>query len=171
MALIIEDGSLVDGANSYCSVAYARSYAAARGKEFPSTTNEAEVLLIQAADYLESYRARFKGSKVAKSQSLQWPRSGVTEVDGFDVAEDEIPDLLMRAQAQLAIDCQGQELQPNSDGRAVVSEEIAGVIKTDYASNVSGAPRPVFAAAEAMLAPLLSTDAFASAAALRVVRV
>lgn len=175
MALVVEDGTRPSGANSYISVSDARAYATARGLTFPADTvlgnAEAETLLITAMDLLESYRSRYKGTKVTRDQALQWPRYGVEDVDGYAYDSDEIPDILTMAQAKLAIDAQTVELQPNSDGRAVVREKVEGAVEVQYADSGDNCPQPVFAAAEALLAPLLRSGGTIAGASLSVVRV
>ena len=162
MSLVIENGGIVEGANSYCSVDYARAYATLRGLTFPAHTTEgdaaAEVLLIRAMDYLESLRGRYLGNKVSSKQALQWPRSLVV-VDGFDIGEDEIPEMLLKAQAQLAVEAQTQDLQKNSDGKEIIAESVSGAVSVTYATTGNSHPQPVFAAVMAMLAPLLQGGA------------
>ena len=82
MTLIVEDGSIVENANSYVSVDDARTFASLRGVTLPASDAEVEVLLIKATDFIEAQRLRFQGSKVNQDQALQWPRTGVY-VDGF----------------------------------------------------------------------------------------
>lgn len=154
MALIIETGAVVTGANSYISVTDAKAYAAARGLTLPSTDAAVEILLIKAMDYIESFRAEFKGTKTAKENPCQWPRSGVT-IDGFDIDEDEIPDLLPKAQAQIAVHAYTQDLMPIGDGREVIKERIEGAIEIEYAQTGDTAPQPWFPVVQALLDPLL----------------
>lgn len=160
MALVIENGSLVAGANSYVSVAEARAYAAARASTFPADDVDgniaAEAALIVAMDYLESFRDQFKGRKVdPATQALQWPRTGV-QIDGWDVPADHIPNELKAAQMQLAVEgAAGTDLMPTGDGREVIREKV-DVLETEYAPGAGGAPQPVLAKVRALLAPLLS---------------
>lgn len=160
MSLVIENGSLVAGANSYVSVAEARAYAEARASTFPAGNAEAEAALIVANDYLESLRAEFKGSKVdPATQSLQWPRQGV-QIDGWNVPVDHIPKELKAAQCQLAIEAAaGTDLMPTGDGREVIREKV-DVLETEYAPGAGGSPQPYLAKARALLAPLLSAGGF-----------
>ena len=75
--IIVEDGSVVAGANSYVTEAELTTYAADRGITLTAAT---DVLLIKAMDYIESLS--FIGTKFSEGQSLQWPRSNVY-IDGF----------------------------------------------------------------------------------------
>lgn len=155
MALIIETGSIVTGANSYVTAEEARAYALSRGIALSADDSVLEPQLVKAMDFLESHRERFQGAKVAKEQRLQWPRSGAV-VDGFDVEETEIPQLLKDAQCQLTIDLSaGEDLMPNSDGREVIRKKV-DVIETEYSSQ-GGPVKPVFAKAMALIEPLFQS--------------
>lgn len=160
MALTIETGAGVAGANSYISVTDARAYASARGLTLPAAgvgTDPLEALLIKACDYIEALRGEFQGTKVTKDQALQWPRDGAV-VDGYDVDTDEIPAILPLAQAQLACDCYARSdalLMPSGDGREVVRERVEGAVDVQYSPGSGNNPQPEFTAARALLAPLL----------------
>ena len=158
MSLVIENGSLVAGANSFVSVAEARAYAEARASTLPAENAAVESALIVATDYLESYRNKFKGSKVdPETQALQWPRSGVV-IEGWEVPEDYIPKELKAAQIQLAIEvANGVDLMPTGEGREVIRKKV-DVLETAYAPGAGGSPQPVFEKARALLTPLLSTS-------------
>lgn len=90
--IIVEDGSIVANANSYVSEAELTTYATDRGV---TLTTSADVLIIQAMDYIEVQS--YKGARVSSTQELSWPRSGVY-VDGVLIASNEIPKDLKLAQ-------------------------------------------------------------------------
>jgi len=155
MALIVEDGSGVPGANSYIDVSEARAYADARGLSLPSDDQAVERLLVSAMDYLEARRAEYKGTKANPANPLQWPRAGV-EIDGVPFPSDAIPIELKWAQAQLAVEqAAGRDLMPTSTGKEVISERVEGAVERKY--NPSGDPnaQPIFTKVEAFLKPLL----------------
>ena len=54
MALIIEDGTVVAGANSFATDAELQAYAAVRQVSLPAAQAEREALLITAIDYIVS---------------------------------------------------------------------------------------------------------------------
>ena len=135
MALIIENGSLVNGANSYASDAEYVAYAAARGKVIGSTEAAREVELVKAMDYIERNRESFKGTKRERTQALQWPRYGVW-VDGYYVDEDTIPSELKNAQLEAAIAATSQDLLITGTNSNVQSESI-GQLSTSYFSGGS----------------------------------
>lgn len=160
MALVIEDGSLVDSANSYATVAQARDYALARGVTLSATDSVVEALLIKAADFLEGLEAKFKGSRVDPEQALAWPRDEV-----FLFSSDtklpitEIPTLLIKAQCQLAVDAVAIDLQPSGSGREVIRRKV-DVIETEYAKTGSNTAQPELTKAMSILEPLLNFGGF-----------
>jgi len=157
VSLTVEDGSLPNAANSYVSVSDTRAFAEARGVVLPDDDAAVEVLLIKAMDYIESFRGDFQGSKLSAAQVLQWPRSGVF-VDGYAVAKTEIPELLPKAQAQLACDAFTLgTLTPVGDGRVVVEERVEGAVDVKYADHGDNNPQPQLTAARALLAPLMQS--------------
>lgn len=153
MTLIVEDGSLMAGANTYASLDTIKDFALNRGVTLGSDS-QIEVWNASAIDYLEGRRCEYEGQKVAQIQSLQFPRTGLV-IDGFDFPSTAIPKELVSANCQLIIEQSlGIVLRPTQDG-AVVKSETIGLIKTDYAVSVGSHPMPVMPAVEDLLAPLL----------------
>lgn len=141
MTIIIEDGSIVPGANSYASETELTAYATQRGI---TLSGGAEALLIQSMDYAETQS--FQGSRVIATQSLQWPRNGVY-IDGFLVANNEIPAQLKTAQIVTAIAID-QGNSPNAVIERGIKREKIDVIETEYQDNaISNAIDPKIAAA------------------------
>lgn len=129
MALIIEDGSIVTGANSYGTTAGLIAYATARGKTI--TSGKEEEYLIRAMDVLEYLP--LPGNKFTETQPLQWPRENVV-IDGFDIDTDEIPQVLIDCEYECAI-----AINEGYDPIAVVSRVTkrvtVGPITKEYSSN------------------------------------
>jgi len=125
MAIIVEDGSIVAGSNSYITEAELATYAGDRGVTIAGTPAE---LILKATDYLETLS--YKGNRYTKDQSLQWPRSNVW-IDGFSVDVDEIPEDIKTAQLALAleIDAGNDPLAPVE--RATKKEKV-DVIEVEY---------------------------------------
>lgn len=158
MALIIENGTNVANANSYVALIEARAYATARGKTLPVDDAALESQLIQAMDYLESYRDKYKGSKTSETQSLQWPRCDVW-IDAFLFPYNAIPQLLKNAQSQLAIELHnGVSIMPNfTDG--LVKREKVDVIEVEY-SETSLSSQPQLTVVNKLLQPLFKNSGF-----------
>jgi len=87
MALVVEDGSVVTGANSYVTVAEYKTWADARGFTY-GTDSVVEQNILRAMDFLE--RQNFIGNKANENQPLQWPRTEAL-IDGYYADATEIP--------------------------------------------------------------------------------
>jgi hypothetical protein len=93
MALTVEDGSIVTGANSYVTLAEFKSWADARGITY-GTDAAVEAQIVRAMDFIETLT--FKGLKKDQYQPLQFPRVHLV-IDGFEVHSETIPEELKTA--------------------------------------------------------------------------
>lgn len=85
--LVVEDGTLVSGANSYVTVAEADAYFEKRGDTVWLNADfiEKANALVKGMDYLtQKYRHKWRGSRVSAAQAADWPRRGVPIEDFFD---------------------------------------------------------------------------------------
>lgn len=99
-SIIVEDGTTVEGANSYVSTADAIAYAALRGVTIPNVSDSADAYIYKTMDIIET--KSYKGCKTVSTQRLQFARSGVC-IDGVLLPNDEIPFQLINAQCELFI--------------------------------------------------------------------
>ena len=153
MALIIEDGTIVSGANSYASLAVLRAYATARGITLSATDATVEVMAIKAMDYLEAKRNQYQGEKVSNTQELQFPRYNLI-IDGFDFPANDIPNELIKAQCQLVLEVNAGNILMPTLTEAPIKKEVIGPIETEYAVSAGNSFLPDFQAVESLLAPL-----------------
>ena len=153
MALIIEDGTGVDNANSYISVAEARSFAALRSLILPSGDSEVEVLIIKAFDYLESLD--YKGEHANPPQAAEFPRRSLY-LQGVLFSETEIPYKLKQAQCQLTFEAVATELQPTGNGKEVIKEKV-DVVEVQYSEKGINVARPTFTSVNSFLKDLLKS--------------
>jgi hypothetical protein len=155
MALVVEDGSLVAGADSYIALAAARTYAAGRGLLLAADDSTAEQQLRRAFDKIEGYRSRYQGEKASSDQLTQWPRTSVV-IDGNDWSSAVIPNEIKYAQVHFAAAIQGGvDLSPVASGEAFAIREKIGPIETEYSEAVSTSGVPIVRAAEDLFAPLM----------------
>jgi len=144
--IIVETGAGLTNSNSYISEADFETYASDRGI---TLTNDSNVLLIQAMDYIE--QQPFKGYKGTDEQALQWPRGNVS-IDGYYVDTDEIPQLLKDALCEQAIGVDGGNNPLSVEERATKMEKV-GDIEVEY---MDGARNSTYLkAAESKLSKLL----------------
>jgi len=146
MPLIVEDGTMVEGAESYTTVSWCTTYHVNNGNAaWANAENDAmEAALRKAARYLDGhYRARLKGYKVNPvSQEMEWPRKGVVvdysqtflTPDNGCIPTTSIPRRLKEAQCELALRALAGELAKDSD--ISVKREKVDVLETEWAEGV-----------------------------------
>lgn len=155
MALVVEDGTIVPGADSYISLADARTLAAKYGYALPTDDTEAEAALRNGAMYIGLQEPFMCGRRVSAVQSLSFPRTGIS-LYGFPVANNVIPDQVKLAQIIAGAEYgAGTTVRASTDGRITTHEEVVGAVVVEYADNgVTGATTTITAAMDA-LRPLL----------------
>jgi hypothetical protein len=154
MSLIIEDGSIVSGANSYATRASLISYAAAAGTVLPNT-DATDALLVRAARYISSLETRLKGRRVERDQPLSYPRKDLVLLDEpWD--DDEIPDVVIEAQMAVALDLNAS-IDPFNPASSlpIVEETVQGAVTVRYASPSAVSNRTQQTAARALLRILM----------------
>lgn len=141
MAIIVEDGTKVAGANSFILVADCKTYLDLRGETEWGllVATITEPALIKATDFLEQrYRLKWKGEKKTKTQVLSWPRKDVTDEDGFQLTSTTIPQELIDAQCLLAlraVDAEGELVNLTTDvtqdNLVKKSKDVLDVLETE----------------------------------------
>jgi hypothetical protein len=166
MALIVEDGSGLSNAESYCSVAFADNYFSNLGiTAWASVTNK-EAALRAATEYmLQTYRSSWKGRRTVYTQSLDWPRVGVV-IDRFIYVKSNIvPVEIQKACAELALKSTIQTLLPDQSQQTI--REKVGQLEVEYQPGSNATPK--YFAINSILSPFLESSS--SGAMARVVRV
>lgn len=155
MALVVEDGSVTPGADSYVSLADARALAASYGLALPADDTAAEAALRNGAVYVGLQEPFMCGRRVSATQSLAYPRQGVS-LYGFSLASDVIPPQIVHAQVVAAVEYGlGTDVRASSDGRVTETERVEGAVTVSYFNNgATGATTTITAALDA-LRPLL----------------
>lgn len=166
MAIAVEDGTIVAGAESYITVADADTWHSNRGNTAWAAlaTGAKEQALRKAADHmLQVYGLRWQGDRVSASQALDWPREGV-EAFGFEVNADVVPEAVANACAEFALRSLSADLTPDVTRRTL--REKVGPIEVEYDPNSPALPD--YQAIDNMLAAYL--DNAGSSVFRRVVR-
>lgn len=134
MALIVEDGSMVAGAESYASVAYANSYHALLGNDAWSDLDLSvkEQCLRKATAYMQGkYFALWQGEKRVYTQALDWPRNNVGVFGTNDLYPNNIiPNEIKNACCLLANKSAVAPLV--TDKERLVKREKVDVLETEY---------------------------------------
>jgi len=128
--LIIEDGTIVDNANSFATDDEFKNYANLRCMEVPATQPEREALLILAMDYIFSVEHKLSGCRTSDLQELPEPRYGAC-VNGRQIASDVIPTNAKRAQMELALQAQTSPLLVNASIQNIAREKL-GDLEVEY---------------------------------------
>jgi hypothetical protein len=106
MAIVVEDGTGVPTADSWVSIQQADTYATAMGNTawVDGDQELKEQALRRGARFIIAvYALQFPGKRTYSiDQSLPWPRSGVVDLEGNDMASDFIPPELQKAQIEAA---------------------------------------------------------------------
>lgn len=141
MALIVEDGSGVPGANSYVDRDFVMSFVAARGIDLdlgsPADPEKIDPMAISAMDYLATFRSRWKGEPVSEDQPLDWPRKCVV-IGRHTFAANAIPIDIKSAQTWLIVYIsRGIDLMPVGGTSAFVKREKVGPIETEYSETIA----------------------------------
>lgn len=135
MALTVEDGSIVPNADSYISLADARTLAANYGWALPVDDTEAETALRNGAGYIGLQEPQLCGTRVSADQALSFPRQGIT-LYGFPFAADAIPQQVKLAQVAAASEYgAGSDVRASTDGRLTTMERVEGAVTVQYADN------------------------------------
>jgi len=153
MALIIEDGTGVEDANTYLSLADARELASTRGITLSASDPELSGQLVSAADRLTTYENRFTGVRMTGIQGLSYPRANSYRY-GSSFPNDAIPKELKLAQVMLVSILEEGGFIWASSVSGIKSEQVGPLetVYTDDAANSVGNPDlPVI---DAILEPL-----------------
>lgn len=130
MALIVEDGSGLEDANSYVSVVEFQAWLTSRGY---TVTGDEEILLLQSMDFLESLD--LIGHKKTKEQALHFPAFSVS-IDGWCYRNDEIPYHVKKAQMQIAYSID-QGYGPLAVQERGIKREKIDVLEIEYMDGAS----------------------------------
>ncbi len=164
MSLIVETGAANPDSEAYATVLFADTYHSNMGNSLWATlvTVEKEQALRRAASFMcQMYRLQWKGVRVSADQALDWPRYDVTISDlgvWNTVSSDIIPDLVQRANAELALLAAAGNLNPVKK-QGVLSKSV-GPIKIVY--DTASPTSSQYVAIRDMLRPFLNTASSAT---------
>ena len=134
--IIIEDGSIVSGANSYITVSGVNVYASDYGySDWDSASDTIkQQALFKGMRYIEGLS--FKGTRRTDDQELAFPRSGLYDRDDYLIEEDTIPSKVIKALCEasiLSLPDSDITLQPATDRDDYRKKlNIAGVIIEEW---------------------------------------
>lgn len=101
--IIIEDGSIVDNANSYVTISgvdvYATDYGYGDWASVSATIKQQAVF--KGMRYIEGLS--FKGTRQTEDQGLAFPRSDLYDSDDYLIEEDTVPNKVVKALCEASI--------------------------------------------------------------------
>lgn len=137
MALTAEDGTGVEGAESYASVATADSYWGARTHTaFYTAWNAAatatkEGALREATAYLDAtWGPAYRGTRKGRVQGRLWPRSEAMDDAGYPLPD--LPQEIIDATCELAGRAVSARLADDHDRGGAIKRERVGPIEVEY---------------------------------------
>ena len=156
MAIIVENGTIVAGADSYVSLTDARVIASALGLALPVADADAEVALRKGRLYVDGYEPQFSGRRVSQTQPLAWPRQSAV-LHGYYWPSDTIPPALIDAQVMAASAISGgADPWAVDNGLAVASKAVDGAVSISYHYNGKTGSSVRLTQADQVLQPLLA---------------
>ena len=123
---IVEDGTGIENANSYVTVAAADAYDADHGAlaawSAASDAEKQEALRL-ATQYLDmNYGGQWRGQKADGDQGLAWPRISAVDDDGYTL--EDVPSKLADACVEMALaSIAGDDLLPAVSNPGKLEEE------------------------------------------------
>ena len=134
MALTVEDGTIVAGADSYVTRSEFITYAYNRNITVDDDINTDEILRT-AFDYIDSQEHKLHGERVYDVNASAFPRYNLS-IDGYDYDSSTIPEQVKKCQMELAIDIlNGIDLwnRKASDSTPIKSKMVGGAVQIHYA--------------------------------------
>lgn len=137
VTLIVEDGSGLPNANSYCDLDYALEYCTMKGYSnwHSLSENEQKVFLIRGTDFVDNF-FNWKGRRCKSSQSMAFPRVEIYDDDRYEVRG--IPDKLKKACIEAAFlnsNSDSDSLFTTKDENGAVKRQKVDSLEVEYFNN------------------------------------
>lgn len=157
MALVVETGAIITGANTYVSLSFADTFCVDLGLTSWAAlgTSSREAAILRGMAFVETMR--FKGVKSDVDQPLKWPRDGVYDEDGFAIEPDAIPEALKKGTARAAYE---EGIIPGAlqgSRETGIKRQKVDVLEIEYFTH-SGNVQSTFDGINGYLAGLLRVD-------------
>lgn len=116
-------------ADSYATVAEGTSYHAAHlyGSDWDNATPDNQERALKMATRLLDERVSWKGSKETEAQALRWPRSNVTDLDGYSIAATTVPQEIKNATIEFARHLIAGDTTADADGKGLTRLKVSSI--------------------------------------------
>lgn len=138
MAFVVEDGTGLEDATAYISVAFLDAYWLDVNVTFTQTETQKQAAIVEATRYIEArWRNKFRGcivTEIEPYQALSWPRYNVWDHRGLLLPYDEVPIGIQNATAEyakVALESPLAALQPRPTQDPFVTKEKVGPIEVE----------------------------------------
>lgn len=156
MSIVVEDGTIVAGANSFVSRADYIAYAASLGVTIADAVDADEELLA-SAEFIRSHESQLRGDLTDRDQPMPYPRKNLV-LEGWEWKETEIPRQVILAQMALALEKHdGVDLFNPPPPKALARKrvKVEGAIEIENAVNERAAKMTRHSTGRALLSTLL----------------
>jgi hypothetical protein len=173
---VVEDGTVVADATSYCTLAFADDYLsvkpAATIADWEALTDDEKEAFLMWATRLMDQRVRWRGTLADPDSALQWPRNGVYDRNGNLIPNDEVPLQVQQATVEIAFHLLNENVDPSAPGSAAaggIKSQKLGPLEIVYQDNAVFTPNYFPVGINQLLSPLGSLPGGGSSAA-RIIR-
>lgn len=139
MALIVENGSIVVGAESYVTVVEADTYWTDRNnQDWDDAADEAKEAALREAQQFLDATYDWIGTRVLATQELDWPRWVIYDRERRAILHNEIPKYVKQAQMELALQALSGRLLDSQERAGMVLSETVGPLAVTYSQGAPG---------------------------------
>lgn len=136
VALVVEDGTIVNGANSYVTIVYVDTYVSNYHPENTSwaalTEDQKSLYIVRATRFFDRL-LKWTSVIVDPDQALAFPRKEFKDSEGRVVAEDSIPELIKFVVSEFALEASDGTLD---DDFIYLIQESLGSTSDTYSSPI-----------------------------------
>ena len=134
ITLVVENGTGLPDANSYCDLDYAVEYCTMKGYTdwLKLSENEQKIFIIRGTEFVDNFYT-WKGIRHRQSQSMAFPRDDIYDDDRYPV--DGIPDKLKKACIEAAFlnaSSSANTLFSTKDENGKVKKQKVDTLEVEY---------------------------------------
>lgn len=114
MSIIVEDGTGLATAESFCTLQFVKDYHLALGFTWVATDQDTEAAMRRAVAYMVGkWAGRWVGCQKTQEQALPWPRVWAYSIEEFLLDDDNVPIEAQQCEAELTRWALVEDLMPD----------------------------------------------------------